>query len=79
MRMLICFQNKQIPVYFKTENNQPVQKILKLLSSTLDNKIQTGKRALKKCLNSLISIEIEGSEAILHSKSENDTLALSLY
>ncbi|KHF37173.1 hypothetical protein CM49_00679 [Paenibacillus sp. P1XP2] len=30
-------------------------------------------------LDSLISIEIEGSEAILHSKSENDTLALSLY
>ena len=79
MRMLICFQNKQIPVYFKAESNQPVQKILKLLSSALDHKIQTGKSTLKKCLNSLISIEIEGSEAILHSKSENDTLALSLY
>ncbi|GIO29879.1 MULTISPECIES: hypothetical protein [Paenibacillus] len=79
MRMLISFQNKLIPVYFTTENKQSVQKVLKLLSGTLENKIQTGKRALKKCLNSLISIEIEGSEAILHSKSENDTLALSLY
>ncbi|GIO66944.1 hypothetical protein NYE48_10025 [Paenibacillus sp. FSL M7-1455] len=79
MRMLISFQNKLIPVYFTTENKQSVQKILKLLSGTLENKIQYGKRALKKCLDSLISIEIEGSEAILHSKSENDTLALSLY
>ncbi|GAB6989030.1 hypothetical protein [Paenibacillus pini] len=79
MRMLISFQNKLVPVYFTTDSKQPVQKILKLLSGTLDNKIQTGKRAIQKCLNSLISIEIEGSEAILHSKSEYDTLALSLY
>ncbi|MGN7356131.1 hypothetical protein ACTHPF_02110 [Paenibacillus sp. SAF-054] len=79
MRMLISFQNQLVPVYFTTENKQSVQKIMKLLSGTLENKIQYGKRALKKCLNSLISIEIEGSEAILHSKSENDTLALSLY
>ncbi|MWV43428.1 hypothetical protein GRF59_07255 [Paenibacillus sp. HJL G12] len=79
MKMLISFQNKLVPVYFTTENKQSVQKILKLLSGTLENKIQYGKRALKKCLDSLISIEIEGSEAILHSKSENDTLALSLY
>ncbi|MCJ8010719.1 hypothetical protein MUG84_03040 [Paenibacillus sp. KQZ6P-2] len=79
MKMLISFQNKMVPVYFTNENKQSVQKILKLLSGTLENKIQNGKRALKKCLDSLISIEIEGSEAILHSKSENDTLALSLY
>ncbi|BFH63744.1 MULTISPECIES: hypothetical protein [Paenibacillus] len=79
MRMLINFQNKLVPVYFTTENKQSIQKILKLLSGTLENKIQNGKRALKQCLSSLISIEIEGSEAILHSKSENDTLALSLY
>ncbi|GIP27259.1 hypothetical protein J23TS9_23890 [Paenibacillus sp. J23TS9] len=79
MRMLISFQNKLVPVYFSSENKQSVQKILKLLSGTLENKFQYGKRALQKCLNSLISIEIEGSEAILHSKSENDTLALSLY
>ncbi|KHF37174.1 hypothetical protein CM49_00680 [Paenibacillus sp. P1XP2] len=49
MRMLISFQNKLIPVYFTTENKQSVQKILKLLSGTLENKIQYGKRALKKC------------------------------
>lgn len=79
MKTLIMFQNKPVPVYFTTENKQPVQKVLKLLTSALDHKIRNGKKALKKCLNSLISIEIEGSEAILHSKSENDTLALSLF
>ncbi|OME95308.1 MULTISPECIES: hypothetical protein [Paenibacillus] len=79
MKTLIMFQNKPVPVYFTTDNKQPVQKVLKLLTSALDHKIQTGKNALQKCLNSLISIEIEGSEAILHSKSENDSLALSLF
>ncbi|KOP67741.1 hypothetical protein [Paenibacillus solani] len=79
MKTLIMFQNKPVPVYFTTDSKQPVQKVLKLLTSALDNKIQTGKKALQKCLNSLISIEIEGSEAILHSKSENDSLALSLF
>ncbi|MDP4097432.1 hypothetical protein OIN60_11690 [Paenibacillus sp. P96] len=79
MRTLIIFQNKRIPVYINHENKQPVQKTLRLLSSTLENKIATGKRALQKCLNSLISIEIIGCEAILHSVSENDSLALSLY
>ncbi|MEC0091299.1 MULTISPECIES: hypothetical protein [Paenibacillus] len=79
MTMLINFQNKLVPVYFSTENKQPVQKTLRLLSHTLELKIQNGKRALKKCLDSLISIEIVGSEAILHSKSEDDSLALSLY
>ncbi|AIQ64340.1 hypothetical protein D3C81_107230 [compost metagenome] len=79
MRMLITFQNKSVPVYFTTDNKQPTQKVLKLLTSALDLKINKGKNALKKCLNSLISIEIKGSEAILHSFSEDDTLALSLY
>ncbi|MGM1045171.1 hypothetical protein SAMN05661091_2130 [Paenibacillus uliginis N3/975] len=79
MKTLIMFQNKPVPVYFTTDNKQPVQKVLKLLISALDNKIHNGKKALQKCLNSLISIEIEGSEAILHSKSENDSLALSLF
>lgn len=79
MRTLIIFQNKRIPVYINQENKQPIQKTLRLLASTLDNKITTGKRALQKCLNSLISIEVIGCEAILHSISENDSLALSLY
>nr|WP_237690775.1 hypothetical protein [Paenibacillus caui] len=79
VKIVINFQNKLVPVYFNTENKQPVQRTLKLLTSALDNKIRNGKQALQKCLNSLISIEIEGSEAILHSKSEFDSLALSLY
>ncbi|MNC09093.1 hypothetical protein D3C76_554650 [compost metagenome] len=79
MRTLITFQNKIVPVYITTENKQPTQKVLRLLNSTLELKIQKGKSALQKCLNSLISIEIKGSEAILHSYSENDSLALSLY
>jgi len=79
VRTLITFQDKSIPVYFNQENKQPVQKTLRLLSSALEHKISNGKRALQKCLHSLISIEIVGGEAILHSRSENDSLALSLY
>ncbi|GIO87283.1 hypothetical protein J25TS5_42150 [Paenibacillus faecis] len=79
MRIIITFQDNQVPVYFNTDTKQPVQRTLKLLTSALENKFRNGKQALKKCLNSLISIEIEGSEAILHSKSEFDSLALSLY
>ncbi|WP_150267979.1 hypothetical protein [Paenibacillus tepidiphilus] len=79
MRTLITFQNKLVPVYITTENKQPTQKVLRILNSTLELKFQKGKSAIQKCLNSLISIEIKGSEAILHSYSENDSLALSLY
>ncbi|MDQ0090487.1 hypothetical protein J2T12_003910 [Paenibacillus anaericanus] len=79
MRILINFQNSLVPVYFNIDNKQPIQRTLKLLTSALENKFRNGKQALQKCLNSLISIEIEGSEAILHSKSEFDSLALSLY
>lgn len=79
MKILITFQDNQVPVYFNTDTKQPVQRTLRLLTSALENKYQYGKNALKKCLASLISIEIEGSEAILHSKSEFDSLALSLY
>lgn len=79
MRILINFQNSLVPVYFNIDNKQPIQRTLKLLTNALENKFRNGKQALQKCLNSLISIEIEGSEAILHSKSEFDSLALSLY
>ncbi|EOS56891.1 MULTISPECIES: hypothetical protein [Paenibacillus] len=79
MKILINFQNNLVPVYFNVDSKQPVQRTLKLLTSALEYKYYNGKQALKKCLNSLISIEIEGSEAILHSKSEYDSLALSLY
>ncbi|MNJ69800.1 hypothetical protein [Paenibacillus bouchesdurhonensis] len=79
MKILINFQDNLVPVYFNVDSKQPIQRTLKLLTNALENKFNNGKQALKKCLNSLISIEIEGSEAILHSKSEYDSLALSLY
>lgn len=44
MRTLIMFQNRPVPVYFTTDSKQPVQKVLKLLTSALDNKIRNGKK-----------------------------------
>lgn len=76
MKTLIRFQNKLIPVYFI---NTTSKKAYNALIQTLDKKIETGKSAMKKCLASLISIEIHGGEAILHSLNEEDSLALSLY
>ncbi|MCR8842869.1 3-dehydroquinate dehydratase [Paenibacillus sp. SC116] len=72
----IEFQDRQIPVFCTTISHKNT---FSLLKDALNRKLFTGKRAIKKCLDSLISIEIVGSEAILHSKWENDTLALSLY
>lgn len=77
MAMLIHFHNKRIPVYFK--GGKSSKKAITLLVETLEQKIKTGKAAVKKCLDSLISIEIDGCEAILHAIRESDSLALSLY
>ncbi|MFD1956245.1 3-dehydroquinate dehydratase [Paenibacillus thailandensis] len=76
MRTLILFQNKTIPVYITESNNK---KAVEKLSIVLNRKLETGKNALKKCLKSLISVEITGSEATLHSYNEKDTLTISLY
>lgn len=76
VKTLIRFQNKLIPVY---AINVTSQKAFKLLLQTLETKYETGKSAMKRCLASLISIEIDGGEAILHSLREEDSLALSLY
>jgi len=78
MKILVKFNNKSIPVFFnktKKVNN----KLLSELSSLLEKKYQNGKRALRTCLDTLISIEILDGEAILHSIREDDSLALSLY
>ena len=75
MKVFVTLQNKQIPVFADNMN----KKTLKLLKSALDKKVQTGRNALQKCLQSLISIEVIGCEAILHSLNEKDSLALSLY
>ncbi|UUZ83331.1 hypothetical protein LJK88_05370 [Paenibacillus sp. P26] len=75
MKVFVTFQNKQIPVFAESLN----KKTLTLLKNALDKKVATGRRAVQKCLQSLISIEVVGCEAILHSYNETDSLALSLY
>jgi len=69
------FQNKSIPVYMPEINKKAMRK----LESILNQKWETGKQALKRCLSTLISIEVVGSEATLHSLFEHDTLTISLY
>ncbi|AJY75701.1 hypothetical protein [Paenibacillus beijingensis] len=76
MRTMILFQNKNIPVYFNEQNNK---KALDKLAEVLNRKLITGKNALKSCIKSLISVEISGSEATLHTFNEKDTLTISLY
>ncbi|XEC96396.1 3-dehydroquinate dehydratase [Paenibacillus tarimensis] len=75
MRTMISFQNRTIPVYL-TETNK---KTLDKLAETLNRKWVTGKNAVKHCLQSLISVEVVGSEATLHAINEKDTLTISLY
>lgn len=77
MPQKINFQNKAIPVYIKSSKSS--KKALELLLSALELKFLYGKATVKKCLDTLISIEIDGCEAILHSFNERDSLALSLY
>ncbi|WP_328805162.1 hypothetical protein [Paenibacillus albicereus] len=45
----------------------------------MNRKLFTGKNSLKNSLRSLISVEITGSEATLHTYNEKDTLTISLY
>jgi hypothetical protein len=76
MTTLISFQDRRIPVYFSSAMSQ---KALDALLRALDTKITKGKSAMKKCLATLISIEVDGCEAVLHSLREEDSIALSLY
>ena len=75
MKTIIILQNRPIPVFY----NPSSKKLLPQLISILENKLVHGKRLIRQCLDSLISIEIDGCEAILHTKRESDTLALSIY
>ncbi|MCU6709239.1 3-dehydroquinate dehydratase [Paenibacillus sp. J5C_2022] len=75
MKTVLIFQEKSIPVYLTDTNKTALDK----LSSVLNRKLTTGKNALKKCLSTLISVEIIGSEATLHSLYERDSLTISLY
>ncbi|GGG63786.1 3-dehydroquinate dehydratase [Paenibacillus radicis (ex Gao et al. 2016)] len=75
MKTTLMFNNKTIPVYLTDTNKKAIDK----LTDVLTRKLQTGKNALKNCILSLISVEINGSEATLHSLYEKDTLTISLY
>ena len=76
MRTFIKVQGRLIPVY--SDEVQGTKKI-KLLTQALKLKSQYGRSAIKRTLNSLISIEIIDSDAILHTMDEHDSFALSLY
>ncbi|MFC4775522.1 3-dehydroquinate dehydratase [Paenibacillus sp. GCM10023252] len=75
MRTMILFQNRTIPVYLTDTNKKAIDK----LSDVLNRKLTTGKNAIKNTIKSLISIEIDGSEATLHTYHEKDTMTISLY
>ncbi|CAM3592377.1 3-dehydroquinate dehydratase [Paenibacillus lupini] len=75
MKTMILFNNRTIPVYLTDTNKKAIEK----LSDVLNRKLTTGKNALKNCIKSLISVEIVGSEATLHSLYEKDSLTISLY
>jgi hypothetical protein len=77
MKIMIVFCGNQIPVYLDTNTRQP--KTEGKLAEVLQLKLMHSKRLVKKFLESLDSIEIEGSDAILYSKNGSDTLALSLF
>lgn len=75
MTTQLYFQEKFIPVYMTEQNKKAMRK----LEAILNQKWTSGKNAVKQCLASLISIEIVGSEATLHSYFEHQTLTISLY
>ncbi|MFX3632113.1 MAG: 3-dehydroquinate dehydratase [Candidatus Pristimantibacillus sp.] len=75
MKTMILFNNNTIPVYLVDTNKKAIDK----LYDVLNHKLTSGKNALKNCIKSLISVEIVGSEATLHSYYEKDTLTISLY
>lgn len=76
MRTFISLQDRPIPVYVHDANPK---KALEALGEVLNRKLATGKAALRRCIQSLISIEIVGSEATLHAMREHDTRTISLY
>jgi len=75
VKTMFQFQDKNIPVYLTDTNKQAMDKLIAVLNRKLD----TGKKAIKTCLASLISVEVVGSEATLHSLYERHTLTISIY
>jgi|HigsolmetaAR203D_1030402.scaffolds.fasta_scaffold02123_11 hypothetical protein len=76
MRTFISLHDRPIPVYMQDTNPK---KALEALGEVLNRKLATGRAALRRCIQSLISIEIIGSEATLHALREHDTRTISLY
>ncbi len=76
MRTYIQIHNRKVPVY--SDEPQGTKK-LKLLLTALESKAIHGRRIIRHSLDTLISIEIVESEAILHTVNERDSIALSLY
>lgn len=74
-KVIIDFQDHQIPVYWTDERRGTIDLLIKVL----ERKLESGRDLVKRFLASIDSIEIEGSEAILYSSRESGTLALSLY
>jgi len=72
----ITVRDRKVPVYSDELNKKEK---LNLLKQAIEIKLVNGRRAIKQCLENLISVEIVGSEAILHSMNERDSIALSLY
>ena len=76
MRTFISLHDRPIPVYVQNANPK---KALEALIEVLNRKLETGRAALRRCIQSLISVEIVGSEATLHALCEHDTRTISLY
>lgn len=74
-KVMIEFHDHRIPVYYDNERRGTIE----LLVEVLERKWKSGRRLVQQFLSHLDSIEIEGTEAILYSKKESGTLALSLY
>ncbi|MBW5447188.1 3-dehydroquinate dehydratase [Cohnella sp. CFH 77786] len=74
-KVIIEFHDNVIPVYCMDDRRGTID----ALKEVLERKWKTGRQLVQRFLSHLDSVEIEGSEAILYSKRERGTLALSLY
>jgi ABC-type Zn2+ transport system substrate-binding protein/surface adhesin len=80
VKLHVLFSDKKIPVYFDSKpGKKKARNIIEKLLEVLETKAATGKKTLKKFLDTLDSIEIVDTEAILFSKTSTDTLALSIF
>jgi hypothetical protein len=78
VKKMIEFDEKQIPVYTSLTGKKALNAFNHLIE-ILELKFKHGKTTVKRYLQTLDSIEIQGCEAILYSKSSTETLALSIY